>query len=56
MRIATRPFARVLALLAALGVIADAVSGCGSSGGGDTTQSRAAASGIDGDWGIAAVS
>ena len=55
MRIATRPLARVLALLAALGVIAGAVSGCGSSGG-EGTPSRAASGGTDGAWGIAAVS
>ena len=55
MRIATRPLARVLALLAALGVIAGAVSGCGSSGG-EETQSRAASGGTDGGWGVAAVS
>lgn len=56
MRIATRPFARLLALLAAIGVIAGAVSGCGSSGDAGTGTSRAAAGGSDADWGIAAVS
>jgi|GEM_PF-5806148 len=50
-----RPYARLLALLAALGVIAGAVSGCGSSDTASTTPSRAAQGSTDADWGIAAV-
>jgi len=53
-----RLFPRLLALLVALGVVAGAISGCGSSGDGAETgtgASRSAAAG-EGGWGIAAVS
>jgi hypothetical protein len=56
MRPPARLFARLLAVLTAIGVIGGALGGCGSSSSPDGTGTRAAAGDADGAWGVAAVS